>query len=80
MRRTFSIFTMDVIAKCAFGLNIDNLGSEDDPFLTNAQAAFNADALKSPSIVMPCEYVNWKYSSRSMAHLLIYRLERNQHF
>jgi len=52
-KQTFSIFTMDVIAKCAFGLNIDNLGSEDDPFLTNAQAAFNADALKSPSIVMP---------------------------
>ena len=49
----FSSVTMDVIAKCAFGLNIDKLGEKDDPFMKNAQTVFNPPVNKSPLIVIP---------------------------
>ena len=49
---------MDVIAKCAFGLNIDNLDADDDPFMKNAQASFNSDFFKVPSILIPCESID----------------------
>lgn len=52
--RTFSTFTMDVIARCAFGLKIDNLGDKDDPFIRNATFIFNPPTLKSPIILLPC--------------------------
>ena len=29
----FSAFTMDVIARCAFGMQLNNLGEKDDPFM-----------------------------------------------
>jgi cytochrome P450 family 3 subfamily A len=52
--RTFSAFTMDVIARCAFGLKIDTLGNKDDPFITNAQFVLNPPTTKTPFIVLPC--------------------------
>ncbi len=52
--RTFSAFTMDVIARCAFGLKIDTLGKKDDPFITNAQVVLNPPTTKTPLIVLPC--------------------------
>jgi hypothetical protein len=53
--RTFSAFTMDVIARCAFGLKIDTLGMKDDPFITNAQFVFNPPTNKTPLILLPCK-------------------------
>ncbi len=52
--RIFSAFTMDVIARCAFGLKIDNLGDKDDPFIRNATFIFNPPTMKSPIILLPC--------------------------
>ena len=46
---------MDVIAKCAFGLNIDKLGEKDDPFMKNARAVFNSEVVRSPLIILPCK-------------------------
>ena len=51
----FSAFTMDVIARCAFGMTIENLGGKDDPFMENAKAIFNPDANKTPLILLPCK-------------------------
>ncbi|XP_057367188.1 cytochrome P450 3A14-like [Daphnia carinata] len=53
---TFSAFTMDVIARCAFGLKIDSLGNKDDPFIQNAQFVFNPQTNKSPAILLPFMY------------------------
>ncbi|XP_046646974.1 cytochrome P450 3A24-like [Daphnia pulicaria] len=49
----FSAFTMDVIARCAFGMAIDNLGEKDDPFMTKAKVLFSPPANKSPLILLP---------------------------
>ena len=46
---------MDVIAKCAFGLTIDNLDKEDDEFMKRAKRVFNPSANKSPIILLGCE-------------------------
>nr|CAH0100173.1 unnamed protein product [Daphnia galeata] len=53
---TFSAFTMDVIARCAFGLKIDTLGNKDDPFIANAQFVFNPPTNKTPLILLPFMY------------------------
>lgn len=58
-RRTFSAFTMDVIARCAFGLVIDSLGSDDDPFIKNADIHCNPLICKSPLILLPCKSTHW---------------------
>ena len=47
---------MDVIARCAFGLEIDSLGNKNDPFIENAQYVFHAPANKSPAIMLPNMY------------------------
>nr|QST15043.1 CYP360A3 protein [Diaphanosoma celebensis] len=52
-KEVFSTFTMDVISKCAFGMEINNLGQEDDPFMKNAKFIFNQPVNKSPFIVIP---------------------------
>jgi cytochrome P450 family 3 subfamily A len=56
MYSVFSAYTMDVIARCAFGLKIDNLGSKDDPFMKNAAYILNPPANKSPIVLLPCKY------------------------
>ena len=60
--RVFSTFTMDVISKCAFGMQIDNLGEKDDPFMKNAQTVFNPPVNKTPLIVIPCNHRIVSYS------------------
>ncbi|EFX77992.1 hypothetical protein DAPPUDRAFT_225529 [Daphnia pulex] len=50
----YGAFTMDVIARCAFGLKIDSLGNKDDPFIKNAQFIFNPPTSKTPLILLPC--------------------------
>ena len=53
----FSAFTMDVIARCAFGMTIENLGEKDDPFIEKAKKVFSPPITKSPLIIIPCKYV-----------------------
>ncbi|XP_046636806.1 cytochrome P450 3A2-like [Daphnia pulicaria] len=50
---TFSAFTMDVIARCAFGLKIETLGNEDDTFIKNAQHVLNPPTNRSPIVLLP---------------------------
>ena len=45
---------MDVIARCAFGMTIENLGEKDDPFMRNAKHVFSPPVGKSPFILLPC--------------------------
>ncbi|XP_038069744.1 cytochrome P450 3A24-like [Patiria miniata] len=40
-RVVFGGFTMDVIAKCGFGLEVDSQGNKDDPFVKNAMRLLN---------------------------------------
>ena len=62
--RMFSAFTMDVIARCAFGLNIDTLGNNDDPFIQNAQFVLNPPINKSPFVTLLCK-------KKNVTHLLL---------
>ena len=57
MHSEFSAFTMDVIARCAFGMTIENLGGKDDPFMNNAKVIFNPYANKTPLILLPCKWL-----------------------
>ena len=50
------VITMSIIARCAFGMTIDNLGGEDDPFIQNAKALVEAPQLRSPAIILLCKY------------------------
>ena len=43
---------MDVIARCAFGMTIDNLGEKDDPFMRNAKIVFSPPVNKTPLILV----------------------------
>ncbi|XP_038066485.1 cytochrome P450 3A24-like [Patiria miniata] len=44
-------YTMDVIAKCGFGLEVDSQGSKDDPFVKNAKKFFEFSRL-SPKVLI----------------------------
>lgn len=59
----FSAFTMDVIARCAFGMNIENLGESDDPFMRNAAKIFRPPVNKTPLILLLCKYWIKVYSN-----------------
>ena len=37
----YGAFTMDVIARCGFGLKLDSQKNKDDPFVKNAKKLFN---------------------------------------
>nr|QST15048.1 CYP360A8 protein [Diaphanosoma celebensis] len=52
-KEIFGTFTIDVISKCAFGMQIHNLGQEDDPFIKNAKQVFIPSITTSPMIVLP---------------------------
>ena len=67
----FSSFTMDVIAKCAFGLNIDKLGEKDDPFMANAKTVFNNPVIRSPLVIIPCKFIGSE-SHRQVTDLYVY--------
>nr|CAH0100172.1 unnamed protein product [Daphnia galeata] len=66
----FSAFTLDVIARCAFGLNIDTLGNKDDPFIQNAQFVLNPPINKSPFVTLLFMYPNFLTSLGSIAERL----------
>lgn len=48
---------MDVIARCAFGMTIDNLGEKDDPFMKKAKAVFSPPVNKTPLILVLCRFL-----------------------
>lgn len=48
---------MDVIARCAFGMTIKNLGGEEDPFMKKAKEVFSPPVNKSPIILIVCKYL-----------------------
>lgn len=52
-KKIFSSFTMEVITKCAFGMTIDDLDSEDNVFLKNATALTQNKIGTSPLILLP---------------------------
>jgi len=52
LKEEMSVVTMAIIAKCAFGMNLDNLGKEDDPFMKNAKKIFGAPQNKKPAIML----------------------------
>ena len=43
---------MDVVLKCAFGMKIDNLDSEENDFMKNAAAVFGSNVGTSPAILV----------------------------
>lgn len=46
---------MDVIARCAFGMTIDNLGENDDQFMKFAKQVFSPASMKSPLVLIACK-------------------------
>ncbi|XP_022082457.1 uncharacterized protein LOC110974856 [Acanthaster planci] len=48
----FGAFTMDVIARCAFGLNVDSQKDKDDPFVQNARIFLDPRRLRGPHIIL----------------------------
>ena len=70
--REMGILTMSVIAKCAFGMTIDNLGGKDDPFLKNAQVLVDPPQFKSPGIMLLCKHsTKWFWSDELMSKCII---------
>ena len=49
-------FTMDVIARCAFGTEIKSLGADDDPFVVYAKKLFKTPMGTSLYGFLPCEF------------------------
>lgn len=52
----FCTFTMTVIARCAFGMTIENFEEKGDTFIESAKKVFSPPSIKSPLIILPCEY------------------------
>ena len=48
------ILTMAIIAKCAFGMTIDNLGGENDSFIQNAKRMINPSGHRSLAFLLIC--------------------------
>lgn len=48
--------TIGVISRCAFGLNIENLGEKEDPFVENAMNLFgDITEEQTVSMLLPCK-------------------------
>jgi len=52
LKDEMSVVTVSVIAKCAFGMTIDNLGAKGNLFIQKAQTVFAAPENKSPLIML----------------------------
>ena len=52
--REMSIVTMSVIAKCAFGMTIDNLGEKENPMIAKAGALFSPKENETPLALIMC--------------------------
>ena len=58
--RLFGGFTMDAIAKCGFGLQVDSQQNKDDPFVQNAKRALDL-SLYNPAFMIACELVSLNF-------------------
>ena len=47
---------MTVIARCAFGMTIENFEEQGDTFIESAKKVFSPPSIKSPLIILPCKY------------------------
>ena len=56
--RQMSILTMSIIAKCAFGMTIENLGEKDNPLLEKARALFSPPEAKTPLGAVACKKIS----------------------
>jgi len=45
---------MSVIAKCAFGMTIQDLEAKDNPFMEKAKNVFNPVKHSTPAVLIPC--------------------------
>jgi len=67
LRENMGVLTMSIIARCAFGMTIENLGAEDDPFFQNAKALVEAPQMKSPAVILlfmlPNALLRWMSNS-----------------
>nr|QST15046.1 CYP360A6 protein [Diaphanosoma celebensis] len=52
VRTACFVYPLDVIARCAFGANIENLGKKDDVFMRNAKVA-SSSFTRSPLMILP---------------------------
>jgi len=63
LKEEISILTMSIIAKCAFGMTIDNLGAENDPFIKKAKLISDPPGLSSPFVlllfILPSRLLGW---------------------
>ena len=53
-----SILTMSIIAKCAFGMTIENLSEKDNPLLEKARALFSPPEAKKPIGLIGCTKIS----------------------
>lgn len=52
--RLFNVFTLDVIARCAFGMAVDHTMAVDKhTFVRNAKTIFNLPVNRTPLAVIP---------------------------
>ena len=58
--RACYVFPLDVMARCAFGANIENLGKSDDVFMKNAKIASKAFT-RSPLMILPCKETLYQF-------------------
>jgi len=63
LKEEMSIVTMSVIAKCAFGMTIDNLGEKENPMIAKAGALFSPKENETPlaliMYVLPKRMFKW---------------------
>ena len=50
---------MDVIARSAFGIEVNSKRDEDNPFVTNAKKFFRTLSVMNPVALMLCKYICW---------------------
>jgi len=63
LKDEISVLTMAIIAKCAFGMTIQDLGGKDDPFIKNAKKLVDPPEMKSPAVlllfILPSRLMKW---------------------
>jgi len=95
LKGQLSATTMDIIAKCAFGLKIDNLEDKQNIFMEKAQQTFTSETNTSPLMLLffliPDMLIKWvnillmnnggfSFFTKFMENLLIERNKGNQKY
>ena len=64
--RQMSILTMSIIAKCAFGMTIENLGEKDNPLLEKARDLFTPPQNKTFMGIIGCKGTKFRIYFRKI--------------